>query len=102
MLNDIPKMKAGVPEIEVTFELDDDGILSVSAVEKSVGSKGEITISNNNGRLSKEEVESILLLYIYNIGMLKEAEDFAEQDREAKERIDAKSALESYLLSVTN
>lgn len=92
MLNDIPKMKAGVPEIEVTFELDDDGILSVSAVEKSVGSKGEITISNNNGRLSKEEVER----------MLKEAEDFAEQDREAKERIDAKSALESYLLSVTN
>ena len=57
-LTDIPPMPKGKPEIEVTFELDDNGILSVSAVEKSKGSKNQIVITNDQGRLSKEEIDS--------------------------------------------
>jgi heat shock protein 5 len=63
-INDIPPMPAGKPEIEVTFELDDNGILTVTAEEKSKGSKAEITISNDQGRLSREEIESIYKMYI--------------------------------------
>lgn len=58
-LTDIPPMPKGKPEIEVTFEIDDDGILSVEAVEKSAGSRNQIVITNDKGRLSKEEIESI-------------------------------------------
>lgn len=57
-LADIPKMPKGQPQIEVTFEIDDNGILSVSASEQSTGKKNQITITNDNGRLSKEEIES--------------------------------------------
>jgi heat shock protein 5 len=57
-LTDIPPMPKGKPEVEVTFEIDDDGILSVEAVEKSAGSRNQIVITNDKGRLSKEEIES--------------------------------------------
>lgn len=56
-LTDIPPMPKGKPEIEVTFEIDDDGILSVEAIEKSAGSRNQIVITNDKGRLSKEEIE---------------------------------------------
>lgn len=91
-LTDIPPMQKGKPEVEVTFEIDDDGILSVEAVEKSAGSRNQIVITNDKGRLSKEEIEK----------MLQDAEDFAEDDKVAKERIDSKSSLESYIYSVKN
>lgn len=59
-LTDLPKMPKGKPEIEVSFEIDDNGILSVQAVEKSTGSKNQIVITNDQGRLSKEEIEKML------------------------------------------
>lgn len=91
-LKDIPPAARGVPQIEVTFEISTDGILNVSAEEKGTGSKGHITITNDTGRLSKDEVER----------MIREAEEFAEQDKEAKAKIDAKNALESYAYSMKN
>ena len=91
-LKDIPPAPRGSPQIEVTFEIDANGILNVSAEEKSTGNKGHITITNDKGRLSKEEIER----------MVKEAEQFADQDQEAKARIDAKNALESYIYSMKN
>jgi heat shock protein 5 len=91
-LKDIPPAPRGVPQIEVTFEVSADGILNVSAEEKGAGSKGHITITNDTGRLSKDEVER----------MIREAEEFAEQDKETKARIDAKNALESYAYSMKN
>ena len=57
-LTDIPPMPKGKPEIEVTFDIDDNGMLSVSAVEKSKGSRNQIVITNDSGRLSREEIES--------------------------------------------
>ncbi|KAM3130215.1 Luminal-binding protein 5 [Paramecium bursaria] len=91
-LTDLPKMPKGQPQIEVTFEIDDDGILSVSAVEKSTNKEAKTKINNESGRLSKEEIEK----------MLKEAEDFADQDKLAKERIDSKNSLDSYLYTLKN
>ena len=86
-LTGIKKLPKGKAQIEVTFDIDDNGILSVTASDKESGSKNEITISNDSGRLSKEDIER----------MLREAEEFAEQDKVAKDRIDSKNALESYI-----
>ena len=91
-LKDIPPAPRGVPQIEVSFEIDANGIMSVSAVDQGSGSKGHITITNDTGRLSKDEIEK----------MIKEAEDFAEQDKEAKAKVDARNALESYAYSMRN
>lgn len=82
-LTGIPKAPRGTPQIEVTFEMDANSILSVSAEEKGSGQKEEITIKNDKGRLSQEEIDR----------MVKEAEDFAEQDKDAREKIDARCAL---------
>jgi heat shock protein 1/8 len=89
-LNGIPPAPRGVPQIEVTFDIDVNGILQVSAMDKGSGNKSNITITNDKGRLSKDDIEK----------MVKEAETFKEQDAKNKERIDAKNELENYLYSV--
>jgi endoplasmic reticulum chaperone BiP len=89
-LTGIPAAPRGTPQIEVTFEVDQNSILSVSAVEKGSGKKNNIVIKNENGRLSDEDIAR----------MLKEAEENAEADKLAKERIDARQALDNYIYSV--
>ncbi len=91
-LEGIPPMPRGVPQIEVTFEVDTNGILNVSAVEKSTGKTNKITITNDKARLSKEEIER----------MVEEAEQHAAEDKERMERVEARNGLESYLYNVRN
>merc|ERR1712159_172470 len=92
-LGGIPPAPRGVPQIEVTFDVDANGVLNVSAEDKGAsGKKANITITNDKGRLSKEDIER----------MVAEAEQFAEEDAKAKERIDAKNALESYCYQMKN
>jgi heat shock protein 5 len=79
-----------VPQIEVTFEVDANGILHVKAEDKAVKKSESITITNNKGRLSQEEIEK----------MVKEAEEYAEEDRKEKERIDARNNLETYIYNM--
>ena len=76
-LTGIPPMPRGVPQIEITYDINADGILNVSAVEKSSGSKEEITVTNDKGRLSKDDIER----------MVKEAEEFKEDDEKEKARV---------------
>merc|ERR1712212_795557 len=85
-LSGIPPAPRGVPQIEVTFDIDANGIMNVSASDKSTGKNEKITIKNDKGRLSKEEVER----------MVADAEKFKEEDEKVKERITSKNALESY------
>ncbi|RKP05669.1 heat shock protein 70 family [Thamnocephalis sphaerospora] len=89
-LTGIPPAPRGVPQIEVTFEIDANGILRVSALDKGTGKSNSVTITNDKGRLSEEEIER----------MVKEAEQFAEEDRVQKETIEAKNALENYLYAI--
>jgi heat shock protein 5 len=89
-LTGIPPAPRGTPQIEVTFEVDQNSILSVTATEKGSGKKNNIVIKNENGKLSDADIER----------MLREAEEFAEQDKLAKERIDARQALDNYIYSV--
>jgi L1 cell adhesion molecule like protein len=89
-LDGIPPMPRSVPQIEVTYDLDANGILNVSAVEKSTGKENKITITNDKGRLSKEEVER----------MVAEAEKFKQQDDQMKGKIEAKNGLENYCFSL--
>jgi len=91
-LTGIPPAPRGVPQIEVTFDIDANGILNVSAVEKGTGKTNKITITNDKGRLSKEEIER----------MLAEAEKYKEEDAAEAERIQAKNGLESYAYSLRN
>lgn len=91
-LDGIPPMPRGVPQIEVTYDIDANGILTVSSVEKSTGKENKITITNDKGRLSKEEVER----------MVAEAEKFKEEDEMNAARIESKSKLENYCYSVKN
>ncbi|KAG0075766.1 ATPase with role in protein import into the ER, partial [Podila epicladia] len=91
-LTNIPPAPRGVPQIEVTFEIDANGILRVSASDKGTGKTETITITNDKGRLSEEEIER----------MIKEAEKFADEDQQVKERIEAKNVLENYLYGVKN
>merc|ERR1712168_478471 len=89
-LSGIPPAPRGVPQIEVTFDVDANGILNVSAVDKSTGKENKITITNDKGRLSKEDIER----------MVREAEKFKADDEKQKERIQAKNSLESYAFSL--
>ncbi|KAI9292900.1 78 kDa glucose-regulated protein precursor [Neoconidiobolus thromboides FSU 785] len=89
-LTDIPPAPRGVPQIEVTFEIDANGILKVGAVDKGTGKSESITISNNKGRLSQEDIDR----------MIKEAEDFADEDKEIKEKVEAKNAFENYIYDI--
>jgi heat shock protein 1/8 len=86
-LDGIPPMPRGVPQIEISYDLDANGILNVSAVEKSSGKKNNIVIKNEKGRLSQDEIDR----------MVKEAEKYAEEDKKLKERVEAKNGLEGYL-----
>jgi len=91
-LDGIPPAPRGVPQIEVTFEIDANGILAVSGQDKGTGKSEKIVITNEKGRLSEDEINQ----------MLKEAEEFAEQDKVTKERIDAKHSYENYIYSMKN
>jgi len=89
-LTGIPPAPRGTPQIEVTFDVDANGILNVSAVEKGSGKTEKITITNDKGRLSKEEIEK----------MVNEAETFKDEDNQQKERISAKNSLESFIFNM--
>merc|ERR1712153_71291 len=91
-LTSIPPAPRGVPQIEVTFEIDANGILNVGAEDKGTGKSEKITITNDKGRLSEEEIER----------MVQEAEEFAEEDRKIKERVDARNSLETYAYNMKN
>ena len=91
-LTGIPSAPRGQPQIEVTFEVDENSILKVSAIEKATGKTEKIVITNDSGRLSKDEIEK----------MIREADQFAEQDKKTKERIDSKNSLENYIYSMKN
>ena len=91
-LDDIPLMPRGVPQIEITYEMDANGILQVSAVEKSSNKSHKITITNDSNKLSKEEIER----------MVKEAEQYQEQDKLQLEKITTKNELEQYLYQAKN
>merc|ERR1719498_1432557 len=91
-LSGIPPEPRGVPQIEVTFDIDANGILNVSAVDKSTGKQNKITITNDKGRLSKEEIEQ----------MVKDAERFAADDEAAKKKIESKNGLENFAFSLRN
>jgi len=91
-LTGIPPAPRGVPQIEVTFEIDANGILQVSAEDKGTGKSEKITITAEKGRLSAEEIER----------MVKEAEEYADEDKKTKDRIDARNALEGYCYNLKN
>merc|ERR1719197_2017967 len=91
-LDGIPPAPRGVPQIEVSFDLDANGIMNVSASDKSTGKSNKITITNDKGRLSQDEIER----------MVKEAERFKEEDERTRKKIDAKNALENYAYSLKN
>jgi len=91
-LTGIPPAARGVPQIEVTFEIDENSILTVTGVEKGVGKTETISITNDKGRLTKEEIEQ----------MIADAEKFADEDKAVKERIDAKHALQNYIYTMRN
>jgi len=89
-LDGIPPAPRGVPQIEVTFDIDANGILNVSAADKSTGKSNKITITNDKGRLSKDEIEK----------MVSEAEKYKQEDEVLKKKIEAKNGLENYCYSV--
>ena len=89
-LSGIPPAPRGVPQIEVSFDIDANGILNVSAEDKGSGKSQKITITNESGRMTKEDIER----------MVNEAEKYKEDDERAKERVDAKNELENYLFQV--
>jgi heat shock protein 5 len=91
-LTNIPPAPRGVPQIEVAFDLDANGILKVSASDKGTGQAESITITNDKGRLTPEEIER----------MVQEAEEFAEEDKAMKGKIEARNGLENYAFSLKN
>jgi heat shock protein 5 len=91
-LTGIAPAPRGVPQIEVTFEVDANGILNVQAEDKATGRSEKITITADKGRLSEEEIER----------MVREAEEFADEDKTVKETIDARNSLEGYAYSLKN
>jgi len=91
-LQGIPPAKSGVPEIEVTFDIDANGILNVSAEDRGSGRRSHVTITNDQGRLSPEEIEA----------MLADAKKFAAQDKELQERQEARDELESYACQLSS
>jgi len=91
-LDGIPPMPRGVPQIEVTYDIDANGILNVSAVEKSTGKEQKITITNDKGRLSQDEIDR----------MVQEAETFKAEDEANRDRVEAKNKVENYAYSLKN
>lgn len=88
----IPPAPRGVPQIEVTFEIDENSIMTVSATEKGTGKSETISITNDKGRLTPEEIEQ----------MVADAEKFAEEDKELAAKIQAKHQLENYVYQMRN
>ncbi|RHY18795.1 hypothetical protein DYB32_010329 [Aphanomyces invadans] len=91
-LDGIPPMPRGVPQVDVTFDIDANGILNVSAIEKSTGKENKITITNDKGRLTKDDIER----------MVQEAEKYKSEDEANKLRIEAKNGLENYAYNLRN
>ncbi|RPB29521.1 heat shock protein 70 [Terfezia boudieri ATCC MYA-4762] len=91
-LTGIPPAPRGVPQIEVQFEIDTNGILKVSAADKGTGKSESITINNDKGRLTPEEIKR----------MVADAEKFADEDKANRERIEARNGLELYTFSLKN
>ncbi|GAA6009300.1 hypothetical protein JCM11491_004265 [Sporobolomyces phaffii] len=89
-LNGIPPAPRGVPQIEVTFEVDASGIMKVSAADKGTGKSSSVTIENDKGRLSQEEIDR----------MVADAEKFAEEDDLIKKKVEARNALENFIYSM--
>jgi len=89
-LTGIPPAPRGVPQIEVTFEIDVNGILKVSAEDKGTGNKEKITITNDHNRLTPDQIDK----------MINDAEKFADEDKKIKEKVEAKNELESYAYSL--
>lgn len=89
-LTGIPPAPRGVPQIEVTFEIDANGILQVSAEDKGTGNKEKITITNDQNRLTPEDIDQ----------MIQDAEKFADEDKKLKERVESRNELESYAYSL--
>lgn len=91
-LTGIPPAPRGVPQINVTFDIDANGILNVSAEDKTAGVKNKITITNDKGRLSKDEIERLV----------QEAERYKAEDEEVKKKVEARNALENYAYNMRN
>merc|ERR1740121_2892519 len=91
-LSGIPPAPRGVPQITVCFDIDANGILNVSAEDKTTGQKNKITITNDKGRLSKDDIER----------MVQEAEKYKAEDEEHKKKIEAKNSLENYAYNMRN
>ena len=91
-LTGIPPAPRGVPQIEVTFEIDVNGILRVTAEDKGTGNKNNIVINNDQNRLSPEDIDR----------MINDAEKFAEEDKKVKEKVEARNELEGYAYSLKN
>ena len=89
-LHGIPPMPRGMPQIEITYEVDVNGILQVQACEKSSGKSEKITIKNDSGRLSDEQIEK----------MIADAEKFKEEDEKAQKKVQAKNNLENYVYNI--
>jgi len=91
-LEGIPPARRGEPQIEVTFDIDANGILNVSAQEKTTGKVEKITITNDKGRLSKEDIEKLV----------KDAEKFKSEDDQLKKKIESKNGYEHYIYQIRN
>merc|ERR1712137_1285301 len=91
-LTDIPPAPRGMPQIEVCFDIDANGIVNVSAADKSTGKSNQITITNEKGRLSQAEIDR----------MVNEAEKFRAEDEQNKQKIEAKNGLENYCFTMRN
>lgn len=91
-LTGIPPAPRGVPQINVMFDIDANGILNVTAEDKTAGVKNKITITNDKGRMSKDEIERLV----------KEAEKYRAEDEEVKKKVEAKNALENYAYNMRN
>ena len=89
-LDGIPPAPTGVPQIEVSFEIDANGIMNVTATDKGTMKNAHITITNNKGRLSQEEIDKLV----------KEAEKFKEQDEKMRKKVEAKNGLEAYCINI--
>jgi L1 cell adhesion molecule like protein len=91
-LHGIPPAPRGVPQIDVTFDIDANGLLNVSAEDKTTGRRNQITITNDKGRLSKDEIEK----------MVQDSKKYEEADRVQRDRVEAKNGLENYAYSMKN
>merc|ERR1711881_594656 len=91
-LEGIPPAPRGTPQIEVTFDIDANGILNVSAMDKASGKNEKITITNDKGRLSKEEVDRLVM----------EAEGYKDEDEKLKKKVEAKNGLEASCFQIKN